>query len=117
MVATEALSASLEDYLEAIFHIVHEKQAARGKDIAQRLKVNRSSVTGALHALADRSLINYAPYDIITLTDEGDLIAKEIVRKHEALRDFFVKVLVVDKDEAEQAKTQLEEAGATAVIE
>ncbi|MFP4032172.1 MAG: metal-dependent transcriptional regulator, partial [Desulfococcaceae bacterium] len=27
----------MEDYLEAIFHIVSEKQAARAKDIAKRL--------------------------------------------------------------------------------
>ena len=33
------VSESLEDYLEAIFHIVAEKQAARAKDIAKRLKV------------------------------------------------------------------------------
>lgn len=29
-----SLTASLEDYLETIYHIVAEKQAARGKDIA-----------------------------------------------------------------------------------
>ena len=28
------LSASLEDYIEAIYHIVTEKQVARGKDIS-----------------------------------------------------------------------------------
>ncbi|HON46229.1 MAG TPA: DtxR family transcriptional regulator, partial [Kiritimatiellia bacterium] len=42
---TEALSVSIEDYLEAIFHLVRENTVARSKDIAERLKVNRSSVT------------------------------------------------------------------------
>jgi DtxR family Mn-dependent transcriptional regulator len=46
MAESMTLSASLEDYLEAIFHIVAEKQAARVKDIAKRLSVNNSSVTG-----------------------------------------------------------------------
>jgi DtxR family Mn-dependent transcriptional regulator len=64
---TMALSASLEDYLEAILRIVQEKQVARAKDVGKRLNVGRSSVTGALHALADRKLINYAPYDLRTL--------------------------------------------------
>ena len=50
------LSASMEDYLEAIFHIVSEKQAARAKDIAKRLKVNNSSVTGALRSLAEKGV-------------------------------------------------------------
>ena len=38
----ERLSASLEDYLEAIFHVVEAKQASRAKDIADRLNVNSS---------------------------------------------------------------------------
>jgi hypothetical protein len=36
---TETLTASLEDYLEAIFNIIAEKQALRPKDIAKRLNV------------------------------------------------------------------------------
>ncbi len=35
MAVSEALSASLEDYLEAIFHIAVEKQAARARDISE----------------------------------------------------------------------------------
>jgi Mn-dependent DtxR family transcriptional regulator len=36
MSQTEPLSSNMEDYLEAIFHISEEKQAARAKDIADR---------------------------------------------------------------------------------
>lgn len=107
---SEALSASLEDYLEAIFHIVGEKQAARAKDICKRLKVRSSSVTGALRSLAEKQLINYAPYDVITLTPEGRTIAEDVVRRHEALRDFFVKVLLVKNVEAEEAACKMEHA-------
>ena len=114
--ATE-LTASLEDYLEAIFQIVEDKQAVRAKDIGERLEVGRSSVTGALHALADRELINYAPYDVITLTDSGRAMAEEIVRRHEVLRDFFVKVLSVAPGEAEEAACKMEHAISEAVLE
>jgi DtxR family Mn-dependent transcriptional regulator len=110
MTKTELLSASLEDYLEAIFHIVSEKQAARAKDIAKRLNVNNSSVTGALRALSEKGFINYAPYDVITLTPEGTKLAENIVRKHEALRDFFVKVLYIDESEAEDSACKMEHA-------
>lgn len=102
------LSASMEDYLEAIYHIVAEKQAARAKDIAQRLKVNNSSVTGALRALSEKGLINYAPYDVITLTAEGKPLAEEIVRKHEALKDFFITILHISQEEAEKAACGME---------
>lgn len=111
------LSSSLEDYLEAIFQIVRVKQAARAKDIAHRLSVGRSSVTGALKALAERKLVNYAPYDIVTLTDKGRAVAEEIVRKHEVLREFFVKVLSIDEGEADAAACKLEHAISETVLE
>ena len=105
-----ALSASLEDYLEAIFHIVRVKQAARPKDIAQRLDVGNSSVTGALKALAARKLVNYAPYDVVTLTSSGEAVARDVVWRHETLREFFIKVLAADTDLAERAACEMEHA-------
>lgn len=102
------LSASLEDYLEAIYHVVCEKQAARAKDIASRLKVNNSSVTGALRTLSEKGLVNYAPYDLITLTPSGNEIAKDIIRRHLALKNFFVKILCINEETAEQAACKME---------
>jgi DtxR family Mn-dependent transcriptional regulator len=113
----EALSASMEDYLEAISHIVSEKQAARAKDIALRLKVNNSSVTGALRSLAAKGYINYAPYDVITLTPKGKTTAEDIIRRHEGLRDFFIKVLQVDEKEAEISACGMEHGVSPKVLE
>ena len=110
MVASAKLTASMEDYLEAIYHIVNKKQAARAKDIAKRLKVNNSSVTGALRTLSDKGFINYAPYDVITLTPKGRQHAEDVVRRHEALMDFFTKVLCVDEAEASDAACKMEHA-------
>ncbi|AEB08224.1 metal-dependent transcriptional regulator [Desulfobacca acetoxidans] len=112
-----SLSESLEDYLEAIFHIVLEKQVARVKDIASRLKVHKSSVTAALRNLADRKLVNYAPYDVITLTPQGATLAKDVVRRHEALSDFFVKVLTIDKTLAEEAACRMEHAMPRVIVD
>lgn len=108
---TEAtLSASLEDYLEAIFHIVREKHAARPKDISKYLAVGNSSVTGALKALAARELVNYAPYEVVTLTPSGEEAARDVVRRHETLREFFIKVLAADNELAEDAACKMEHA-------
>lgn len=103
-----ALSASLEDYIEAIFHIVRAKQAARPKDISKYLDVGNSSVTGALKALAARKLVNYAPYDVVTLTPAGEEVARDVVRRHESLREFFVKVLAAEPALAEDAACRME---------
>lgn len=114
---TDTLTASLEDYLEAIFHIIAEKQAVRPKDIAKRLRVSNSSVTGALRSLADKKLINYAPYDVIALTADGRKVAKDVVRRHETLRDFFVRVLAVEYAEADEAACRMEHAIPKTILE
>ena len=113
----ELLSSNMEDYLEAIFHISQEKQAARAKDIADRLTVNKSSVTGALRSLSEKGLVNYAPYDIITLTAKGKRLAEEIVRRHAALKDFFIRVLLIDQGEAEEAACKVEHAVSKNIID
>ena len=107
-VPIQTLSESLEDYLEAIYHIVADKQAARATDIGRRLKVRGSSVTGALRSLAERGLINYAPYDIITLTPEGAARAKKVAHRHEVLQDFLTGVLAVDEEDASEAACGME---------
>ena len=112
----DKLTASQEDYLEAIYHISAEKKAARAKDISKRLDVRASSVTGALRNLARIALINYAPYDLITLTDEGQLVAKEIVRRHKALEQFLVKVLGVESNEADEAACKMEHSVPKAIV-
>ena len=107
-VRAEKLSASLEDYLEAIFWIVESKGAARAKDISERLCVKASSVTGALQALGEKKYVNYAPYDVITLTPGGLEVAKKVVRRHQILKDFFAEVLGVDANIADEGACSLE---------
>ena len=108
MNATSGLSASLEDYLEAIYYILLEKNAVRAKDIAARLKVSNASVTGALRVLGKRNYLNYTPYDVITFTPKGEKVAKKIALRHEVLRDFLVRVLAVKYEEADEAACRLE---------
>ena len=104
----QTLSASLEDYIEAISDIVAEKQVARARDIAMRLRVKHASVTAAMRALASKGLINYAPYEVITLTAKGRRISKDVAERHRTLQDFFAKVLSVDSSLADKAACAME---------
>jgi len=117
MSSDSTLTASLEDYLEAILNIVDEKQAVRAKDISGRLNVSNSSVTGALRSLAEKEFINYAPYDVITLTEKGKDLGQQLVRRHQALRNFFVKVLGIDEAQAEDAACRMEHAVTPEIFE
>ncbi|HOZ45355.1 MAG TPA: metal-dependent transcriptional regulator [Candidatus Hydrogenedentes bacterium] len=113
----EPLSSSLEDYLEVIFHLTSESTSARAKDIAARLGVRSPSVTGALRVLAARELVNYTPYGAITLTAKGDLAAREVVRRHEALKDFLEQVLGIAPAEADDAACKMEHAVSRNILE
>ena len=111
MLAGESqVSSSLEDYLEAIYHIVEAKGAARAKDLVMRLGVHNSSVTQALRSLSQKKLVNYAPYDVITLTDSGQNIALDVVKRHETLSEFLNKVLGLPEDEADEGACRMEHA-------
>lgn len=114
---TDALTASLEDYLEAIFHIASDRQAVKPRDIARRLKVSYASVTGALRSLAQKKLVNYAPYDLITLTPAGAEAAKDVVRRHEVLHDFLVDILAVDDTQAGDAACRMEHSIPRAIMD
>lgn len=102
------LSASLEDYLEAIHEIAAVKGAARAKDVADRLSVANSSVTNALHSLVEKDLVNHASYDLISLTPKGFKIAEAIVRRHNILKEFFVQVLALEQVVAEDCACKME---------
>lgn len=106
--AAMELSESLEDYLEAIYHLERENRVARAAEIALRLGVSRPSVTGALKALGQRGLIHYDPYAHITLTAQGKRLAADVVRRHTILKEFLIKVLSVPPAEAEQAACRME---------
>lgn len=105
---TKPISASLEDYLETIYEIFDEKQGVKAVEISRRLGVGRSSVTDALKALADKNLVNYGRYDVISLTKEGEEAAKEVFFKHVLLYEFFNEVLGLSEHEANQNACRIE---------
>jgi DtxR family Mn-dependent transcriptional regulator len=105
-----ALSASLEDYLEAIHHLVEENRVARVRDISARMGVNMSSVTGALKQLSSYDLVHYEPYQVITLTEAGADRARQLVRRRTILKKFLVNVLSLDPAVAEDNAHRMEHA-------
>lgn len=104
------VSASQEDYLEAILHLTDENRVARSKEIAETLNVTKASVTGALRQLKANGLINHSPYSYVTLTDEGERIAREVTRRHRILADFLFRVLGLDEKSADENACRIEHA-------
>jgi len=109
-VAPAGLSESLQDYLEVVYVLVRRDRVARMKDIAAALGVGKSSVTGAVQALAERGLVHYGPYQFVTLTDRGEAVGRELVRRHGLIKEFLMEVLAVPEEEAETVGCKMEHA-------
>ena len=106
----QSLSASMEDYLETILREIEQNQVARVKDVADNLQVHKSSASSAVKTLADRGLLSHEAYGLIRLTPEGEKTARSIANRHEALRDFFTKVLGIEESEADRSACIMEHA-------
>jgi DtxR family transcriptional regulator, Mn-dependent transcriptional regulator len=111
-----SLSASLEDYLEAILHLERASRVARVSEIAELLHVSRPSVTGAIKGLTARGLVVHARYGHVTLTESGQCIAADVERRHVAIRNFLTCVLEIPVEQAETAACRMEHVLEPAVL-
>jgi len=113
----QQLSASLEDCLEAILQLGRTKGAARVRDMAETLAVHKSTVTAALHALSVKGLVNYSPYELVTLTPQGLAVATDVTSKHSGIRAFLTGVLMLEERTAEDNACRMEHAMDPQVVE
>ena len=104
------LSATMEDYLEAIYRLERERRYARVRDISAALDVAKSAVTTALHSLSDKGLVNYEPYEPVTLSAEGRERAGRIVLRHRVIGDFLRNVLGLEPERADSIACGMEHA-------
>ncbi len=97
------ISNVMEDYLEAIYQISQKRGFVRTIDVARSLNVSSPTVTQMLHKLSERELINYEPYTPVTLTKEGEKIARSIYSRHKTLTKLLNIILVSDRIAEEDA--------------
>ena len=102
------LSASSQDYLEAILHLSEENACVRSIDVATRLGVSRASVSRALQVLKESGFIEKDLYSEITITPSGRQTGLEVQERHLALRRFLVEVLGVEEEIAEKEACSME---------
>ncbi len=105
---TPVLTSMLEDYLEAISELADTREEVRASMIARRLDVKRGSVAYALHLLAVRGLVEFAPYGPILLTEEGRRGAMDVRRRHQTLRIFLENMLGVEREKADDFACKIE---------
>jgi len=106
----EELTPTLEDYLRTIYHIERKQKAARPKDISRAQDVASSTVTAALQSLAERGMVNYEPYELITLTETGRKKAEQLAIRHHIVRNFLEDILGLEPRQAQATTCDMEHA-------
>lgn len=103
------LTYSEENYLKTIFHLsLGQNQGISTNAIAGRIETKASSVTDMIKKLNEKKLIKYQKYQGVTLTPEGLMAAKMIVRKHRLWEVFLVEKLAFSWDEVHDVAEELE---------
>lgn len=111
------LSASIEDYIKAIYAVEVEDRKASTKRIAQRLGVKMASVTGMIKHLAAEGYVRHKPYHGVQMTDKGRCVAVKMVRRHRIIELFLVRTLNLSWDEVDADAEILEHAVSDHLIE
>lgn len=101
------MTKSLEDYIEVVYVLIHEKNRARVRDIATSLKVKMPSVVKGISELKKLGLVTQEPYGDVELTAKGRRIATMILNRHNKIREFLM-LLGVSKRIADKDACQME---------
>ncbi|MCX7817980.1 MAG: MarR family transcriptional regulator [Kiritimatiellae bacterium] len=109
------ITASQEDYLEAILELGGASAPVRTGQIAERLGVRRATVSATLRLLAARGLVEHRAYGRTWLTARGRARAVAVRRRHRSLREFFAEVLGLPLAHADAAACAMEHAAPRAL--
>ncbi len=110
----------IEDYLPLIWKAYAwpgEERRATTTDLAASLGVTPSTVSANLKKLARQELIRYEPYGAIELTEEGERIAVEVVRRHRIIETYLVAQLHLTWDQVHEEADRLEHAVSDLVLQ
>ncbi len=105
---SKKLTHSMAHYIQAIAAVTGETGSASVGDIADRLGVSKAGVTSMLRTLRSRGLADHEPYGDVTLTAEGRRLASRTERSRDVLTQFFVQILGLPADAAEEDACMIE---------
>jgi DtxR family Mn-dependent transcriptional regulator len=114
---TASLTASVEDYLKAVYEVEQRAGAASTSDVAQLLGVAPASVSGMVRRLAGQGLLAHEPYRGVRLTAAGRRAALRTLRRHRVIESYLVHALGYPWDRVHEEAERLEHAASDELID
>ena len=112
-----ALTASVEDYLKAIYELERTGEPAATTGLASLLGVTPASVTGMVGRLAEQGLLTHRRYRGVRLTAKGRHAALRTIRRHRVIESYLVRALGYRWDEVDVEAERLEHAASDEFVD
>lgn len=110
-------SISEENYIKAIFHLQGEAETVTTNGLANDLKTKPASVTDMMKKLKSKKLLHYKPYRGFRLSNEGNKVALNIIRRHRLWEYFLAEKLKFSWEEVHAVAEDLEHVSSKKLID
>lgn len=98
-----------ENYLKTIYYLATRQAGEVSTNaLAEMTATKAASVTDMLRKLAEKQLIHYKKYQGVRLTEEGERLALQVIRRHRLWEVFLVEKLGFGWDEVHEIAEELE---------
>jgi DtxR family transcriptional regulator, Mn-dependent transcriptional regulator len=101
-------TAAQEDYLKAIYLLNVELGEVNNSALVSYLQVAPASATNMVKKLAALELVEHIPYQGVTLTEQGEQIALEVLRHHRLVELYLHEKLKLPWDQVHAEAERLE---------
>ena len=107
---------SSEMYIKTIYLLQQDHGHVHITDLSKSLKVTKPSVTKATDILKSRGLIEKEGYGPVQLTEEGRLLAEQILHRHNIIARCLAKTLNLSPEEVEENACRMEHIVTDAMV-
>jgi DtxR family Mn-dependent transcriptional regulator len=103
-------TASVQDYLAAIYDLAGSGKPVIGAQLAKHMKVSAPTVTEAVQRMVQAGFVRMGRSRGVTLTGKGRALAEMMARRHRLLERWLTDVLGLDWTDAHEEAHRLEHA-------
>ncbi|HET6748821.1 MAG TPA: metal-dependent transcriptional regulator [Actinomycetes bacterium] len=116
MAQTTGLTQAIQEYLESLYWLGEAGIDRTPTNLARAMQVSPPSVSEMVRRLTAEGLVQRGPGKRISLTAEGERVARHVVSRHRLVEAFLVKVMGVPWDEVHE-EAEAFEMGVTEALE
>ncbi|HPG11604.1 MAG TPA: metal-dependent transcriptional regulator [Chitinophagaceae bacterium] len=110
-------SVSEENHIKAIFHLQQDQDTVTTNELAKELQTKPASITDMMKKLKTKKLVNYQRYKGFRLTEQGNKVALNIIRRHRLWEYFLSEKLKFNWDEVHDVAEVLEHVSNNKLID